>query len=403
MPSDGQIDRFEKLLRADRELAHKLTGLETAVARLALPAGAVDVVIKKAQVVNVRPALGEADVLYEAPTEFWSKLSLNPPPPGYESLTGGGCKGLTVTADIKTLLAPYHPAWERIFQLLGESIHGTVSRRNGELEPFRASDTAIGRYTYLEVDGIEYRLYYETAGAGPIAILLQHTAGGDGRQWRHLLADPDLQRRFTLIAYDLPYHGRSMPPSSMCWWEQSYRISQQQIMAMVVAISSRLELDHPIFMGCSVGGQLALDLAAFHADKFRAFIALNAWHDMGPMENFSNDQFRNPSISPNWYASGCYGATSPLALEAHRQETMWIYRSNFPGVYAGDNDYFMCGHDLRRDGHSDRCGAQQSLRADRFVRSERALRRARGCRGRAQDTGCGVQRNGRPQPFRAIR
>ena len=40
-----------------------------------------------------------------------------------------------------------------------------------------------------------------------------------------------------------------------------------------------------------------------------------------------------------------------MANEANRQETYWIYRSNFPGVYAGDNDYFAHGHDLRRDGH----------------------------------------------------
>ena len=47
----------------------------------------------------------------------------------------------------------------------------------------------------------------------------------------------------------------------------------------------------------------------------------------------------------------CQGATGPYAPEANAQETYWIYRSNFPGIYAGDNDYFMSGHDLRVNGH----------------------------------------------------
>ena len=42
--------------------------------------------------------------------------------------------------------------------------------------------------------------------------------------------------------------------------------------------------------------------------------------------------------------------TSPLAPEASRHETSWVYRSNAPGVYAGDNDYFMAAHDLSVDG-----------------------------------------------------
>jgi len=45
------------------------------------------------------------------------------------------------------------------------------------------------------------------------------------------------------------------------------------------------------------------------------------------------------------------GGTSPLAPEALTHEVYWIYRSNFPGVYAGDNDYFMHEHDLKQCGH----------------------------------------------------
>ena len=47
-------------------------------------------------------------------------------------------------------------------------------------------DKAVGRYVHLTIDDIEYRVYYEESGSG-IPLLLQHTAGCDGRQCRHLL------------------------------------------------------------------------------------------------------------------------------------------------------------------------------------------------------------------------
>ena len=47
------------------------------------------------------------------------------------------------------------------------------------------TDDIIGRYIYLTIDDIEYRVFYEEAGQG-IPLLLGHTAGSDGRQYRHL-------------------------------------------------------------------------------------------------------------------------------------------------------------------------------------------------------------------------
>ena len=67
-------------------------------------------------------------------------------------------------------------------------------------------DAVVGHYIYLPINGIEYRVYFEKTGTG--ISLLQHTAGADGRQWRHLLEDPDLQQHFRMICNDLPYHAK---------------------------------------------------------------------------------------------------------------------------------------------------------------------------------------------------
>jgi len=41
-------------------------------------------------------------------------------------------------------------------------------------------DKAVGRYVYLTVEGVDYRVYFEESGSG-IPLLLQHTAGVDAR------------------------------------------------------------------------------------------------------------------------------------------------------------------------------------------------------------------------------
>ena len=69
-------------------------------------------------------------------------------------------------------------------------------------------------YLYVTVEGTEYRVYIEQAGSG-IPVLCQHTAGTDARQWRHLLEDEELTKDFRFIAWDLPYHGKSLPACSM--------------------------------------------------------------------------------------------------------------------------------------------------------------------------------------------
>jgi len=311
-----------------------------------------DVLVEDGRVEDLTMASGEADVTISAPHEFWPQAFSAPlPPPGYESMTAGLARGVKVTGDFHAHVAAYQGAWQRMFILLREAVCGPTPRRPAPHVP-RETDTAVGRYRYIEANGEEARIYYEEAGTGPVPLLLGPTAGADGRQYRYLLANPEMQRRFRMIAYDLPYHGKSLPPIGARWWEGPYKPTRDWIMNWVVAIADALDLDQPFFMGCSVGGQLALDLAAFHADRFGAFISLNGWYDQPPRSKvINNDMFRTPSVSEDFPMSIILGGTSPNAPEVSAQEVYWIYRSNFPGVYAGDNDYFMHEHDLKIDGH----------------------------------------------------
>ncbi len=49
-------------------------------------------------------------------------------------------------------------------------------------------DPIVGRYLHVTLQGRPHRLYFEEAGHG-IPLVCLHTAGADGRQFRHLLTD----------------------------------------------------------------------------------------------------------------------------------------------------------------------------------------------------------------------
>ncbi|MEM7213342.1 MAG: alpha/beta hydrolase, partial [Pseudomonadota bacterium] len=72
-------------------------------------------------------------------------------------------------------------------------------------------EAITGRYLHLDIHGKPHRLYFEEAGAG-VPLLCLHTAGSDGRQYRALLNDPEITENFRVIAFDMPWHGKSSPP-----------------------------------------------------------------------------------------------------------------------------------------------------------------------------------------------
>jgi pimeloyl-ACP methyl ester carboxylesterase len=203
-------------------------------------------------------------------------------------------------------------------------------------------DRAVGRYLHLEIDAVEYRVYFEESGAG-IPLLLQHTAGADGRQWRHLLEDAELARDFRMLAYDLPYHGKSLPPTGKAWWSEEYRLTRDFLMQVPLALSRELELDRPVYMGSSIGGHLAADLALHHPEAFRAVIGLEA--ALATPGGYQ-DLWHHPRIGNEFKANVMYGLMSPTSPEAYRRETAWVYSQGAPPVFKGDLYYFSVDHDL---------------------------------------------------------
>ena len=104
----------------------------------------------------------------------------------------------------------------------------------------------IGRYFTMDVAGKPCRIYVEEAGTGRPLVCL-HTAGSDARQYRHLLCDEEVTKNFRVIAFDLPWHGKSNPPPA--FRDDEYRLSTELYKETVMAFCQAYELVDPVVMG----------------------------------------------------------------------------------------------------------------------------------------------------------
>ena len=282
---------------------------------------------------------GETDVwgrvLAARPTRFNNDIIAN------LSMSGG----LARKAD-KVVFAQYYSALMRSIELLrGETFENKIMGYDANETPF--IEDVRGSYVRLQLSGHNFRIYYEEVGDG-IPVVLQHTAGSHGSQWRHLYENREITERFRLITYDLPFHGKSLPPPAHKWWEQPYKLDGAFLRSVPVQLSKALALDRPVFMGCSVGGLLALDLALNHPEEFRAVISLEGSLKVdGSIRNFS--ELDHPQVNGEYKGKLMEGMTSPDSPKAYRKEIAHIYSGGWDPLLLGDLQYYIEEFDLTRD------------------------------------------------------
>ena len=278
------------------------------------------------------------------PRSIWELLLSAVPPRFFNDVMPATAAGLRRTGD-DLVFWQYYPAVARAIELLRNAPqHDLAPAAPPAAGTF---DSPIGRYVHLDIDGHDHRVYIEEAGRG-IPLLLHHTAGSSSVQWRHLFEDERITDHFRVIAYDLPFHGKSLPPTTREWWTEEYRLTLDFVLAVPRALSTALALDRPVFMGCSVGGQVALDLARHHPSDFRAVISLE------PALKLDADPAAlaglwHPQVNNEMKARMMHALTSPTSPEALRRETVFGYSATWPPAFLGDLHYYFVEHDLREE------------------------------------------------------
>ena len=192
-------------------------------------------------------------------------------------------------------------------------------------------------------------------------LLCLHTAGSDGRQYRALMNHPEIIAHHRVIAFDMPWHGKSSPPDG--WHDEEYQLTSAQYTTMILEIMTALELDKPIVMGCSIGGRIALHLALEHPEQFRAIIGLQAGAHVDPY--YDLNFLHRPDVHGGEVCAAIVsGLVGPNAPAKERWETLWHYMQGGPGVFKGDLYFYKLDGDIR-----DRVGQIDTKRCPLFLLS----------------------------------
>jgi pimeloyl-ACP methyl ester carboxylesterase len=197
----------------------------------------------------------------------------------------------------------------------------------------------VGRYARLG----KHRIYFEEAGQG-IPLVCLHTAGSDARQFRGVLNDSSITRDYRVIAFDMPWHGKSSPPDG--WQNEDYRLTTSAYTAMIMEFIRAMGLERAVVMGCSIGGRIVLELALKHARELRALIGLQTG---AFVERYYDPSWLDHPEVHGGRACGAvaYGLMSPLSPEKERWETVWHYMQGGPGVFTGDLHFYQVEGDIR--------------------------------------------------------
>ncbi|WP_327085443.1 alpha/beta hydrolase [Nonomuraea sp. NBC_01738] len=127
----------------------------------------------------------------------------------------------------------------------------------------------------LTVDGCG--LHYADSGGDGVPVVFTHGAGAD-----HVLFEP--QRRhlaalgYRVITWDLRGHGRSRPAGAP--------FTAERAVADLCALIGHLELDRPVLIGQSLGGNLGQAVVKRRPELARALVVVDSAWNAGPLSRW---------------------------------------------------------------------------------------------------------------------
>lgn len=260
----------------------------------------------------------KADFTLAAKPEQWEKFFDADPKAPYTSfvgLQGMNIKqeGVGIQGDM-TRFAQYGHLATRLLELLREGEHGPIDEYKAETYD---EDHIIGRYAYVDcpIWG-RTKIFYETSGDGPQQIVFLHTAGSDSRQYHGVMNTPEMMKRCTMIAFDLPAHGRSFPNAN--YIPGNHTNNEDAYVGCIAAVIKTLKLNKPIVCGASMAGQVCVAVAIRNDEvKSGGTIPLQGC-DYLTMERQFNDKSPvvNQSLfNPDWI----YGMMAPKSPYVNKQ------------------------------------------------------------------------------------
>lgn len=297
-------------------------GLETVI-RFSVNTQSIDLVCASSRAA-VTPSTGVSKLSLAAAESDWQIALQSVPPPTYQSFSSIQLRNprFTVSGD-PLAIAQARAFLEAVFANLGGNATIAtdidLSRLQGQYHRIRASNGQVAD------------IFAESAGAGPPVFCL-HTAGADTRQFHSVMCDPVLGRDRRMIGFDMPHHGRSMPPFG--WDGGIYQLDQKTYLDWCVSFIEQVVKEPVVIIGCSMGAGIALALAAERPDLVAGVIGLEA--PLRPRGR-RNSYLTHAQVNGGWHSAAYVrGLMSPTSPMEDRRRAAHIYSQGAPGIYDGD-------------------------------------------------------------------
>jgi pimeloyl-ACP methyl ester carboxylesterase len=268
-----------------------------------------------------------------APADDWASFLEAVPRPPYQNFFGMLMRVPGARVDGDSLGFAQHAHLVRRVLEIAREVASPVEDRHVTVPAHTDpdGDHITGRYRHIEVRGERVRVFYEESGSGQDLVLL-HTAGADARQFHHLMNDSRLRSRCRMVAFDLPWHGRSQPPAGGLPGE--YALNTDYYAECVMALVTDLGLRQPIVLGSSMAGEICLELAYRYPAELGGVIACEASdHVPGRQVAWArHPQVNQTLFVPEWVD----GLMAPQSPHQYRREVWWGYSQGGYGTFFGD-------------------------------------------------------------------
>ncbi|MEA2740945.1 MAG: hypothetical protein QOH05_4252, partial [Acetobacteraceae bacterium] len=295
---------------------------------------------------KMQPDGGDPAFTLAAPDAVWTKFLLPVPPRHHHGMFAMHYRipDFAIQGDQLVFMQHAHVA-RRVLEIgkwlaLGRTLPVPVSL--APREGPRAVPKVQGGYVPVTAGGVTYQIYYETAGTGR-DVLCMHTAGADGRQFHGLMADPRITEGHRLMAFDLPWHGKSPPPDGAVpgSWRLNTDLYVELIMGFIVAAG----LDRPIALGASMSGEICLELAYRHPEAFGGIVACEACEKISQRQNTwaAHPRVNQALFVPEWIRA----LSAPQSPAEYQEQITWHYGQGGPSVFYGDIAFYSGDWDAR--------------------------------------------------------
>ncbi|OZC73625.1 alpha/beta hydrolase [Rhodococcus sp. 06-462-5] len=262
--------------------------------------------------------LSGSDVVLDAPEHEWQRV-IEGKTDWFEG-TSPGLGEITVSGDYVAAMRNVQPMW-RLLECMQQV--DPILREDSSFSPDPVVTDRVPVGRYVNVDGL--RTYYEEAGSGQPIVCI-HAAGQDTMMYRWVTTG--LSDHYRVISVDAPGHGKTLEPEGGAFTSLAQHAEfNEKFMAA-------LGLERPIIVGCSMGGNMVLDLAARRPNFYAGVISCEG-SDYTP--TVSQDflamlTLNSPQILECWARSMTGDRTPP----ARAREVVWQLRRVCPEVIRAD-------------------------------------------------------------------